>query len=546
MKISRHFIIAVLWLIGNVPVLSQTPKHEVRAVWLATIGGIDWPSTHDAARQQEELRQTLDLLQQGGINTVLVQARVRATTIYPSTREPWDACLTGQAGRSPGYDPLQLCIDECHKRGMECHAWVVTIPVGKWNSKGCQELRRKQPKLIRHIGDEGYMDPEKPQTGDYLAEQCADIVRRYDVDGIHLDYIRYPETWKLKVNRTKGRQYITDIVRKISSAVKAEKPWVKLSCSPIGKHDDLTRYSSGGWNARTAVCQDAQAWLRDGLMDALFPMMYFKDNQFFPFAIDWQEHANGRIVCPGLGIFFLDPREGRWTLDMVERQMHVLRQIGLGHCYFRSRFFTRNVKGIYDFGQRFDNVAALVPPMTWATASVPSVPSRLSLQGTTLTWSTASDDSGAPYLLYNVYAATTYPVDTDDPMNLVAIRQQDTTLQVPAGYYYAVRAMNRYGIEGKAVQLPRAETEHRQGLPLGERLIRLYQSQLRLPHPAGLDADFIIIEDLQGRQVMTVSWTPSIDLSRLPDGMYRLRSLGRKGRNHRIGMLYKRREVTPK
>ena len=208
---------------------AETPKHEVRAVWLTTIGGIDWPHSYSSTTQKAELITILDQLQQAGINTVLIQTRVRATTIFPTTTEPWDGCLTGHPGTSPGYDPLQMCIDECHKRGMECHAWIVTIPVGKWNGTGCKQLRQKYPTLIRKIGDEGYMNPEMPQTGDYLAQFCAEVTRRYDVDGIHLDYIRYPETWKLKVSRPQGRQYITDIVTKINRAVKSLKPWVKLS-----------------------------------------------------------------------------------------------------------------------------------------------------------------------------------------------------------------------------------------------------------------------------------------------------------------------------
>ena len=169
-------------------VSAQMPKHEIRAVWITTISGLDWPRSHSATSQQRELTDILDKLQQANINTVLIQARVRASTIYPSNNEPWDICLTGTAGRAPGYDPLKFCIDECHKRGMECHAWIVTIPVGKWNADGCKKLRARYPNLIRKIGDEGYMDPEKSETGDYLAQVCADVTRRYDVDGIHLDY----------------------------------------------------------------------------------------------------------------------------------------------------------------------------------------------------------------------------------------------------------------------------------------------------------------------------------------------------------------------
>ena len=540
----KYTFVWLLLLGFFLPMAAQSPKYEVRAVWLTTIGGIDWPRSTNADEQKQELTATLDRLQQAGVNTVMIQARVRATTIYPSSLEPWDVCMTGQAGRSPGYDALELVVDECHRRGMECHAWVVTIPVGKWNKLGCQQLRKKYPKLIRHIGEEGYMDPEQPQTGDYLAEICREIVTRYDVDGIHLDYIRYPETWP-KGRRTtpaaQRRSYITGIVRKIHEAVKAEKPWVKLSCSPIGKHDDLTRYKSGGWNARSAVSQDAQAWLREGLMDALFPMMYFQGNNFFPFAIDWQEQAAGRIVCPGLGIYFLDPREGKWTLPVVEREMHVLRQLGLGHAYFRSKFLTDNVKGVYDFAARFDEVPALVPAMTWATDDVPAAPRRLRLDETLLSWDTVDDSSGAPYMLYNVYGSLTYPVDTDDPHNLMAWRLTSTSLNVLPDRYYAVRAMNRYGREGEAVQMG-SGSEVRPKPISGKQLYRVGNSQLRLPRPSTLDAAYIVVEDMQGRQVCVLPWTPTIDLSALPDGFYQLRSIGRKGRNHRMGFLYKRQE----
>ena len=438
---------------------AQTPKHEVRAVWLTTIGGIDWPHSYSTTTQKAELISILDQLQQAGINTVLIQTRVRATTIFPTTTEPWDGCLTGHPGTSPGYDPLQMCIDECHRRGMECHAWIVTIPVGKWNGTGCKQLRQNYPTLIKKIGDEGYMNPEMPQTGDYLANFCAEVTRKYDVDGIHLDYIRYPETWKLKVSRTQGRQYITDIVRKINRAVKGLKPWIKLSCSPIGKYDDLTRYKSSGWNANTTVCQDAQGWLRDGLMDALFPMMYFQGNNFYPFAIDWHEHSYGRIVAPGLAVYMMHPREKNWNLDVITREMSVLRQIGLGCTFFRSKFFTDNTKGIYDFTRDFNIVPALIPPMTWTGKQAPSAVAQLkikrSMTADNISWQKAVDYSDGDYLLYNVYASESLPVDINNPENLIAVRQRELSITVPhkgRTLHYAVTAMNRYGLESKPVE----------------------------------------------------------------------------------------------
>ena len=435
-------------------VSAQMPKHEIRAVWITTISGLDWPRAHTAARQQQELTDILDKLQQANINTVLIQARVRASTIYPSTLEPWDVCLTGSAGKSPGYDPLQFCIDECHKRGMECHAWIVTIPVGKWTADGCKKLRARYPNLIKKIGDEGYMDPEKSQTGDYLAQICADVTRRYDIDGIHLDYIRYPETWKLKVNRTQGRQYITDIVQKIHKAVKAEKPWVKLSCSPVGKYDDIARYQSLGWNANTTVCQDAQGWLRDGLMDALFPMMYFQGNHFYPFVVDWKEHSYGRMLAPGLAVYMLHPREKNWDLDVIRREMNVLRQQGLGVTFFRSKFFTDNVKDVYTFTQDFNPYPALIPPMSWVSGNAPRPVARFSVSHGTatdiLTWQGARQQADGNYLLYNIYASDSYPVDTEDPACLVATRLQGQSLTIPhqgRSLNYAITATDRYGRE---------------------------------------------------------------------------------------------------
>lgn len=455
-KIIHIFVLLALVLSTK----AGNPKHEVRAVWLTTIGGIDWPHSYSTATQQRELIDILDQLQQAGINMVMIQTRVRATTIFPTTTEPWDGCITGHPGTAASYDPLQFCIDECHRRGMECHAWIVTIPVGKWNGLGCKQLRQKYPALIKKIGEEGYMDPEKPETGDYLAKFCAEVTRKYDVDGIHLDYIRYPETWKIKVSKNQGRQYITDIVRKINRVVKPLKPWIKLSCSPIGKYDDLTRYRSNGWNANTTVCQDAQGWLRDGLMDALFPMMYFQGNNFYPFAVDWLEHSYGRIIAPGLAVYMLHPREKNWNLEVITREMNVLRDLGLGCTFFRSKFFTDNTKGIYDFTCDFNVTPALIPPMTWASKQAPSAVSRLQVKrgmsADIISWQKAIDNSGADYLLYNVYASDHQPVDVSNPQNLIAARQRELQITVPhkgRPLYYAVTAMNRYGQESEPASM---------------------------------------------------------------------------------------------
>ena len=540
--------------------VNPNPKYEVRAVWLTTIGGIDWPhsyaqSERSAEKQKEELRAILDRLQKANINTILLQTRIRATTIYPSQYEPWDGCLSGFPGKSPGYDALQFAIDECHKRGMEVHAWVVTIPVGKWNSYGCRQLRKRFPRLIKRIDQDGYMDPEATQTGCYLAEMCREIVQRYDVDGIHLDYIRYPETWKFRIGKDQARGNITRIVEKIHQAVKKEKPWVKMSCSPIGKFDDLSRYWSHGWNAYTKVAQDAQAWLKDGLMDELFPMMYFRGDQFFPFAIDWKEHSYGKIIAPGLGIYFLDPKEGKWNISDITSELYHLRNIGEGHAFFRNKFLLDNHQGVYDFmTAHFNRYPALVPPMTWESNKRPQQPVTLCIEEnegtTTLRWdnSLQYEDGTAiktPSIYNNVYASKEYPVDVHDARNLIltrTTRRQLTTRTGNTPTYYAVTTTDGFGNESRAKQLNQTavvKTTTRYG-----KACRLTTTGESIILPSSIhetDCQYIIVKNMQEQAVyITKPQNLEINIKKIKDGIYTLNCVNYKNIEHTLGTYIKK------
>ena len=292
-KYIKETILTILFCTPTLTVQAQTsltdyltrhqPKYETRAVWLTTLSNLDWPKTYakseaGISRQKQELIDILDCYQRANINTVLLQTRVRAATIYPSAIEPWDRCITGTEGGAPGfgYDPLAFAVEECHRRGMELHAWIATIPAGAKNSLGCRLLRQKGFR-IRNYNTGSYLDPADPNVPAYLAAICAEIVKKYEVDGINLDYIRYPDGWPRPTYRNGDspddrRSNITAIVRAIHDEVKAVKPWVKVSCSPVGKYSDLSRYSSKNFNARDRVAQEAQEWLRTGLMDQLYPM----------------------------------------------------------------------------------------------------------------------------------------------------------------------------------------------------------------------------------------------------------------------------------
>jgi hypothetical protein len=267
-------------------------------------------------------------------------------------------------------------------------------------------------------------------------------------------------------------------------------------------------------------------------MDQLYPMMYFRDNQFFPFLLDWQERSYGRTVAAGLGIYFLDPREGRWQLSDVTRQLEVMRQEGLGQCFFRSKFLTDNHKGIYDYVCQHNRQPALVPPMTWAGQTAPKAPTGLYLQKQTLWWRGAQSTNDSPYLLYNIYASNEYPVDTSKPENLVATRIRTEQLQVLAGKYYAVCAVDRYGQESQPRQLAGVSTRR----STSAHIVRTNGKWLDMPvKDKALDAEYVIIETLQGQKVKALPYPgKQLDIRKLPDGVYVLKSLGRKGVTHRL------------
>lgn len=446
------------------------PLHEIRAVWLATIGGIDWPRTkatdsYSIQRQKQELTSMLDKLQRANINMVVMQTRIRGTVIYPSNIEPWDDCLTGKYGKHPGYDPLQFAIEECHRRGMEFHAWIVSIPLGelqKQKEYGSSSIMRKHPNLCKAVGSEVFMQPSASGTADYIANLCREIVQKYDVDGISLDYIRYPEAvyrYKDNASASQKRENITRIVRRVHDVVKSIKPWVKLSSSPIGKFRDLKRYSSSGWNCYDAVYQDPQAWLRDNLQDMLFPMMYFRENHFYPFLFDWLEHSYGHPVAPGLAVYMLDPREGKWVLNDVRAQMHTSRNSKIGGMIlYRAKFLNDNHKGIYKTScQEFFPYPALPPRMTWSSDTIAPLPPRnLKCENGVLSWTEGNHQNEESYTYYNIYGSNFYPVDVTKAENLLQARvlstQFELTGRATSRRYYAVCASDRFGNQSKAAQ----------------------------------------------------------------------------------------------
>ena len=480
-----RYIFALLAIVFTMS-MQAAPKYEVRAAWVTAVYGLDWPKTRATTpagirKQQAELVAMLDKLKAANFNTILFQARTRGDVLYASNIEPFNSILTGQTGRDPGYDPLAFAVEECHKRGMECHAWMVTIPLG--NKKHVAALGRKSVtvqnrKICVPYKNEWFLNPGHPETKEYLMKLVNEVITRYDVDGVHFDYLRYPENAPHFSDNKEFRQYakgrniaqwrrdnLTDIVRYIYKGVKAVKPWVKVSTCPVGKFRDTSRYSSRGFNAYFTVYQDAQAWLKEGIQDQIYPMMYFRGNSFYPFALDWQENSYGRQVIPGLGIYFLHPSEGNWKRDEVERQINFVRAHQLaGQGHYRVKYLIDNTQNLYDeLADRYYSAPALQPAMTWLDAIAPTTPEGLTVKYqrgyTELSWESSEDNDkqNAPY--YVIYASNSYPVDTDNPDNIIAQRIRSVNyVYAPvrpwdSREYFAISAVDRYGNESKAVQM---------------------------------------------------------------------------------------------
>ncbi|MDL2255940.1 family 10 glycosylhydrolase [Parabacteroides sp. OttesenSCG-928-G06] len=457
---------------------AKPPRTEVRAVWLTTIYGLDWPSepaTTPAGikRQQEELIHILDRLEEANFNTVFVQSRQRGDVIYRSAVEPFAKVFSGKYGVSPGYDPLVFIIDECHKRGMECHAWFVTYPVGNEKTvkeQGARSVVKRYPKLVKRHRGEWYLDPGIPGTTDYISSLVRELVSAYNIDGIHFDYIRYPEqaqTFPDKATHAaygKGeplavwrRNNINRMVSRIYDEVKAIKPWVQVSSSPLGKYNRIEQVPNAGWTAYESVFQDPQQWMETGKHDMIVPMMYYLHDNFFPFVDNWAEICNGRLVVPGLGAYRTEANEADWAQTDITDQIDYGRYYGAsGSAFFRCRNILDDTKGLYsEIKDNYYKHPALLPPLTWLDDRVPASPGEVGVERKEkqlrIHWQQPEGEEDE--LTYTLYYSLTDTLDRNNAMHILATGIRSTEVYLPIdpeverGYLFQVTASTRFHIE---------------------------------------------------------------------------------------------------
>jgi len=454
------------------------PKQEIRAVWLTTNYGLDWPARialneTEERWQKQDLCNILDRLKEANFNTVFVQTRLRGDVIYPSRIEPVSKVFTGHYGSLPDYDPLAFVIDECHKRGMECHAFFVTFPVGSESvvrEQGMASVVNRRPELCLYHRGEWLLDPGLPETADYILSLVKEVVLNYDIDGIQFDYIRYPAFASSfpdqKSYATYGngrnlanwrRENINRLIAHIHDWVKQEKPWVQVSSSPLGKYSRIPQNPNAGWTAYDDVFQDPKAWLQAEKHDMIVPMMYYRQNDFYPFVNNWMEQATSRNRVVGLGAYRLNEREGDWNLSEIIDQINYARSQGVaGMAFFRTQFVVENEKGLYyELKYNLFKYPAQLPPLSWMNDVIPEAPKEIRVTREydclKLSWNVASEDDYS----YTVYYAQSDSVDAGSAQSILATGIRETEIYLPVDlstekeYTFRVTASNRYRIESQ-------------------------------------------------------------------------------------------------
>lgn len=400
------------------------PKHEFRAIWVATVSNIDWPSKPglSSEEQQKEVVEILNLHQKLGMNAVIFQVRPASDAFYPSALEPWSRYLTGTPGKAPDpfYDPLKFWVEACHERGMEFHAWLnpYRVALNHEQPLAGNHIAFQHPEWILKYGKSLYFDPGLPETRHFVVAVVKDIVSRYDVDAIHFDDYFYPyplaeefpDTTSFKLysrgffpeNKADWRRENVDIIIKmLNDTIKAVKPWVKFGISPFGVWRNIADDPKGsntkaGASNYDHLFADVIKWQEKGWIDYLLPQLYWQIGHplvdFELLANWWKNHTYGRAMYIGQAPYKVEAFSSvkEWALpDELPKQVRLLRKINeiSGSAYFSSKHFNRDLFGFQDsLKMGLYRKPAIIPPMKWIDKTPPKPVKKIKKSGRKIKW----------------------------------------------------------------------------------------------------------------------------------------------------------------
>jgi len=455
-------------------------QREFRGVWVATVANIDWPTKGtSAAEQKAELVAMLDRASELKLNTVIFQVRPACDALYPSSLEPWSEYLTGTMGKAPEpfYDPLRFVIEEAHARGLELHAWFNPYRARVATAKSpvaSGHISRTHPELVRRYGGMLWLDPGEKAVQDYSARVVMDVVKRYDVDGVHFDDYFYPykekdsagrdlpfpddASWQ-RFGQRSGltredwrRENVNGFIQRMYESIKATKPWVKFGLSPFGIWRPGFPGSVRGYDAYAWLYADSRKWLAKGWLDYFAPQLYWSisaPEQSFPVLLKWwsDQNAKGRLLVAGM-----DATQTRraWPTEEIVNQVRACRhQAGAsGQVYWSMRALVRNGPLGAALEREVYAEPALVPHCPWLSRSAPPTPQvsvTVSGRSAQVNWAVGSPERLAVWVLQTRSGRrwTTRII----PGNRSSVRLESRPEVL------AVTAIDRFGAASRAVVL---------------------------------------------------------------------------------------------
>jgi uncharacterized lipoprotein YddW (UPF0748 family) len=490
----RKFRLTVILLFIIFSVLHAQSKREMRAVWIATVANIDWPSSNRLlpTQQRTEIVNMLDQLAENNINAIVLQIRPMADAFYPSTLEPWSHWLTGRQGMkpSPFYDPLQFIIEEAHRRCMEIHVWLNPYRVTTNNDSmilSKDHLFFRQPELFVRYGGKYYFNPGLDETRNFLNKVVEDIVEHYDVDGVHFDdyfypypvkgedfpddetFMKYPRGFAPSQKADWRRNNVNMTIAEVQQTIKSIKPWVEFGVSPFGvwRNDNVDPRGSAtraGIQNYDDLYADILKWLAEGTVDYVTPQLYWeigKKVANYEILLKWWiENSYGKNLYIGLIPSSLgDKKNSAWTTgNEIIRQIKMNRSFSQvdGAVFFSAKTFLQNRQGLNDsLRSNYYRYPALCPVNRNIVGEPSAQPQNLRVlrdgKDAFLLWEEVNEEGGCQTAYYVVYAFKGKEVgDMNNPANIIArttencIDLRTLPYKFKGNYTFVVTAVNRF------------------------------------------------------------------------------------------------------
>jgi len=412
MRIYFLIFVALLVVGGCTP--WQDPKlepppalREMRGVWVASVVNIDWPSKAGLStdEQQREMIAILDRAKELKFNAIILQVRTSCDAFYPSDLEPWSEYLTGQQGKAPEpyYDPLKMWIEQAHARGLELHAWFNPFrarhPAA--TTDAANHISKTHPEWVKQYGKYQWLDPGEAAAREHTLKVFRDVVRRYDVDGIHIDDYFYPypegkedfpdeQSWQRyqksggKLSRADWRrQNINELIEKTYAMIKETKPQVKFGISPFGIWKPGYPAAVQGFNQYESLYADAKLWLNRGWCDYFTPQLYWRisaTSQPYNGLLDWWigENTKGRHIWPGIAPYRVGNRQQNWPPQEIADQIEATRARSpkaSGNIHFSMKPLMDDKNGVAPLLRETVYTSdALMPASVWLDNEAPKQP----------------------------------------------------------------------------------------------------------------------------------------------------------------------------